>query len=185
MGACSTMTAKQAAAQADRSTVVPCSQAHAAKVAGVVRLPDGLNYSSKILKLYRVIVDKCRPKANQMLGRTSAVRDSSAYDLVWFTPTKRQRQHGARWISAPSSSGRPSSAKLPADKTPLLPSGKARRRHPPLPPGRHVAHHHHQVQRPARLAGDRIFRDRQQELPRGQGDQPQGPHEVRQPRAPR
>lgn len=125
VGACSTMTAKQAAAQADRSTVVPCSQAHAAKVAGVVRLPDGLNYSSKILKLYRVIVDKCRPKANQMLGRTSAVRDSSAYDLVWFTPTKRQRQHGARWMSCSIVLRQAFKlAKLPADKTPLLPSGK-------------------------------------------------------------
>ena len=38
VGACSTMTAKQSAAQADRSTVVPCSQGHSAKVAGVVLL---------------------------------------------------------------------------------------------------------------------------------------------------
>src|SRR5690349_17099850 len=42
VGTCSTMTAPQAAAAADRSTRVPCAQAHTARVAGVVQLPDRL-----------------------------------------------------------------------------------------------------------------------------------------------
>ncbi len=46
VGACSTMTSQQSDAQADKSTVVPCSQAHTAKVAGVVQLPAALDYSS-------------------------------------------------------------------------------------------------------------------------------------------
>ena len=60
-----------------------------------------------------------------MLGRTHAVRDSSAYQLVWFTPTKNQRQHGARWMSCSVVLRQGTHlAKLPANKTPLLPSGK-------------------------------------------------------------
>src|SRR5262245_37414762 len=125
VGACSTMTAKQSAAQADRSTVVPCSQGHSAKVAGVVQLPDTLNYSSNPTKLYKVMVDKCLPKVNAMLGRTDAVRDSSAYDWAWFIPTKTQRQHGARWMSCSTVLRQGSKlAKLPTDKAPMLPSGR-------------------------------------------------------------
>lgn len=127
VGTCSAMTAKQAAAQADRSTVVPCSQGHQAKVAGVVQLPDRLNYSSDIIQLYRVIADKCRPKLNRLLGRTAAVRDSSAYDLVFFIPTKAQRRHGARWMSCSVVLRQALKlAKLPTDRTPMLPSGKLR-----------------------------------------------------------
>jgi hypothetical protein len=125
VGACSTMTPQQAAAQADKSTVVACSKAHTAKVAGVIQLPDALTYSSDIQKLYRATVDSCLPKVNQMLGRTFAVRDSSAYDWVWFFPTKDQRQHGARWISCSIVLRQGTKlAKLPSNKTPMIPSGK-------------------------------------------------------------
>jgi hypothetical protein len=72
-----------------------------------------------------VIADKCRPKVNAMLGRTDAVRDSSAYELVWFFPTKTQREHGARWMSCSVVLRQAFRlAKLPTDKTPMLPSGK-------------------------------------------------------------
>jgi hypothetical protein len=125
VGACSTMTADQAAAVADHSTVVPCSDAHTAKVAGVVRLPDRLDYSSDVVKLYRVIADRCRPKVNAMLGRSNAVRDSSAYDMVWFLPTKTQREHGARWMSCSIVLRQAFKlAELPTNKTPLLPTGR-------------------------------------------------------------
>jgi hypothetical protein len=125
VGACSTMTPKQAGAAADKSTVVACSKAHTAKVAGVIQLPDGLTYSSDMQKLYRATVDTCLPKVNQMLGRSSAVRDSSAYDWVWFFPTTIQRQHGARWISCSIVLRQGTKlAKLPSNKTPMIPSGK-------------------------------------------------------------
>jgi Septum formation len=125
VGACSTMTAKQADATADKSTVVPCSDDHTAKVAGVVRLPDKLDYSSDIGRLFRVAVAKCLPKVDAMLGRTDRVRDSSAYDWVWFFPTKAQRDHGARWISCSVVLRQGFRlAKLPTDRTPLLPTGK-------------------------------------------------------------
>jgi len=124
VGACSTMTAKQADARADRSTVVPCSQPHQAKVAGVVRLPDSLDYAAEA-KLYKAMVKRCKPAWNELLGRTHRARDSSAYQLVWFIPTKDQRQHGARWMSCSVVLRKGTElAKLPANKAPLLPSGK-------------------------------------------------------------
>lgn len=124
VGACSTMTPMQADARADKSTVVSCSQTHTAKVAGVVQLPDGLAYP-KTGRVYRAMVDTCKPKWNKLLGRTHAVRDSSAYQLVWFTPTKTQRQHGARWVSCSVVLRQGSKlARLRTDQTPLLPSGK-------------------------------------------------------------
>jgi hypothetical protein len=125
VGACSTMTARQSDARADKSTVVPCSQPHTAKVTGVVPLPDGLDYSSSPTKLYRAMVKRCKPTWNHLVGRTHAVRDSSAYQLVWFFPTKDQRQHGARWMSCSVVLRQGTRlAKLPANKAPLLPSGK-------------------------------------------------------------
>jgi Septum formation len=125
IGACSTMTAEQSDAQADRSAVVPCSQRHTAKVAGVAQLPDALDYSSSPMKLYKAMVHRCKPAWNTMLGRTHAVRDTSAYKLVWFFPTKNQREHGARWMSCSVVLRQgPTLAHLPTNKAPLLPSGK-------------------------------------------------------------
>jgi hypothetical protein len=127
IGACSTMTATQASARADHSARVPCSQAHTARVAGVVRLPARVSYSSGISTLYRVIADRCRPKLNTMLGRADRARDSSAYDLVWFLPSKAQRRHGARWLSCSVVLRQASTlAKLPTNRTPMLPSGRLR-----------------------------------------------------------
>jgi hypothetical protein len=127
VGACSTMTATQAAARADHSTRVPCSRTHTARVAGVVSLPARLSYSSGIQKLYRVIADRCRPKLNAVLGRTDRARDSTAYDLVWFLPTKAERRHGARWLSCSVVLRQGSRlAALPTNRTPMLPSGRLR-----------------------------------------------------------
>ncbi|HEX3298119.1 MAG TPA: septum formation family protein [Nocardioides sp.] len=125
VGSCSTMTPRQADHPSDRSTVVPCSKAHTAKVAGVVRLPKGVDYTSSPVRVYRAMVDRCRPRFDSMLGRSAAVRDSSAYDLVWFVPTAKQQQHGARWLSCSVVLRQGARlAKLPTDKTPMLPSGR-------------------------------------------------------------
>ncbi len=125
VGACSTMTAKQSDASSDKSTVVPCSKAHTAKVAGVLHLPADLDYSANPKALYKVVVRRCQPEWADLVGRTAAVRDSSAYQLVWFIPTKQQRSHGARWLSCSVVLRQGTSlAKLPTNKTPLLPKGK-------------------------------------------------------------
>jgi hypothetical protein len=125
VGACSTMTADQSDAASDKSTVVPCSQDHTAKVAGVVQLPAKLDYSAGTAALYKVVLKRCRPLWNDLLGRTAAVRDSSAYQLVWFNPTQRQQNHGARWLSCSVVLRQGSTlAKLPTNKSPLLPTGK-------------------------------------------------------------
>src|SRR3954451_4030435 len=125
VGTCSVMTAKQTGLQTDKSTVVPCTDKHTAKVAGVVRLPAKIGYGDSFNTLYRVVADRCLPKVNDLLGRTNRVRDSSAYLPIWFVPTKKQRRHGARWISCSVILAHATKlAPMPTDKAPLLPSGK-------------------------------------------------------------
>jgi hypothetical protein len=71
-----------------------------------------------------VIASTCAPKVGAMLGRDLRTRDSSAYDYVWFIPTKAQRSHGARWMSCSvtlSRAGAP--GHLPTTTTPFLPDG--------------------------------------------------------------
>lgn len=125
VGTCSTLTAKQAGARSDHSTVVDCSQPHTAEVAGVVRLPKDLQWSRATKgDLFRVVVDRCLPKVQSTLGRDDPTRDSSAYDYVWFEPTQAQRDQGARWLSC--SIDRPKGTvlvDLPTSTVPFLPSG--------------------------------------------------------------
>lgn len=125
VGTCSVMTLKQSGLKADKSTAVPCSEQHTAKVAGVVRLPAKVGYSDGFNALYTVIANRCLPEVYAMLGRTNPVRDSSAYISVWFEPTKNQRRHGARWLSCSIVLAHAKKlAPLPTDNPPLLPSGK-------------------------------------------------------------
>jgi hypothetical protein len=125
VGTCSTMTPKQAAAPSDHSTAVPCPKAHTAEVAGVVTVPDSLDWkTATVTDLFRVIAAKCRPKVDAMLGRDPSTRDSSAYHYVWFTPTKAQKSQGARWMSCSVVMYAGASlASLPTSTTPFLPHG--------------------------------------------------------------
>ena len=125
VGTCSTMTAKQGNAPSDRSTAVSCSKAHTAEVAGVVKLPPRVKWSTATTTtLFRVVAEKCAPKVDTTLGRNTATRDSSAYSYVWFAPTKAQRAKGARWLSCSVIIRRATALPdLPTSKTPFLPDG--------------------------------------------------------------
>lgn len=128
VGSCSTMTPQQADARSDHSTVVDCSQAHTAQVAGVVKLPKQLDWSQASKNdLFRVVADRCLPQVAVALGRDAKTRDSSAYHYLYFAPTKAQQANGARWLSC--SIIRPKDtalAKLPTSSTPFLPGGRLR-----------------------------------------------------------
>jgi hypothetical protein len=126
VGTCSIMIAKQGTAAVDRSTAVACTEAHTAQVAGVVKLPARLDWSTaSTTALFRVVAGTCAPKVQALLGRTTAVGDSSAYSYVWFSPTKAQRAHGARWLSCSVVLRRATSlAHLPTSTSPFLPKGK-------------------------------------------------------------
>jgi hypothetical protein len=173
VGTCSTMTARQAAARSDRSTVVPCSRTHTAEVAGVVLLPDRLRWkTASMSSLFRVVVDRCRPDVNAVLGRDDRTRDSSAYDYVWFTPTRAQRRHGARWLSCSVVRRKATVlASLPTASTPFLPDGA-------LP--EEAAEH--PLRRPAPVACDRHLRGLRL-LPRREGPGQEGDPHVREPGA--
>lgn len=124
-GACTTLTADQAAATVDHSTVVDCTAAHSAKVIGVHRLPDGVGYGKKdATRRYRVVAATCHARLATALGRDNPTRDSSAYSWVFFVPTKADRSHGARWISCSVvlRNGH-KLADLPTDQVPMLPDG--------------------------------------------------------------
>jgi len=125
VGACSTMTPKQAAAQSDHSAAGDCTQAHTAVVAGVVKLPARLKWSTATVNtLFAVVAEKCAPKVDAVLGRDTATRDTSAYEYFWFMPTKNQRANGARWLSCSVVLVRGAAfANLPTSTTPFLPAG--------------------------------------------------------------
>lgn len=125
VGSCSTMTAAQADAPVDRSTIVRCSRAHTAQVAGVVRVPRTLQWDSASDRdLYRVIARRCLPTGAALLGRSTRTRDSTAYDVLWFTPTKAQIDQGARWLSCSVELRQAASlARLPTSTSPFLPAG--------------------------------------------------------------
>jgi hypothetical protein len=125
VGACSRMTAAQADARTDRSAVVDCTQAHTAQVAGVVRVPSTLQWDTAgDHALYRVVARRCLPTVEALLGRSTRARDSSAYDLLWFAPTKAQIARGARWLSCSVELRQAASlARLPTSSSPFLPAG--------------------------------------------------------------
>jgi hypothetical protein len=127
VGACSRMGAHHLGDKSDSSQVVPCSRSHTAKVAGVVIMPKRVSYSDGFNALYTVVASQCQPKVNGLLGRTQPVRDSSAYMVVWFEPTKAQQAHGARWLSCsvviPTATRTGGGvAPLPTDHRPMLPA---------------------------------------------------------------
>lgn len=125
IGTCSTMTETQYAARSDRSQQVPCSQAHQARVVGVVQLPDQLQWDTvSDRRVFKVAVTKCLIHVTDAIGRSARQRDVSAYGYGYFIPTKPQRSHGARWISCSLVLRRgPGLADLPTDATPALPKG--------------------------------------------------------------
>lgn len=125
VGSCSTLTPKGSDAAVDHSAEVACTKSHTAEVAGVVKLPTGMSWTSASpADLFRVVAQKCATKVDTLLGRTTAVRDSSAYSYVWFMPTKGQRDKGARWLSCSVILHRAAAlAPLPTSTSPLLPNG--------------------------------------------------------------
>lgn len=125
VGTCTTMTLKQSAAPSDHSTAVACSKTHTAEVAGVVKVPDRLSWDTATFnQMFKVIAATCEPKVNAMLGRDAQTRDRSAYNYVWFIPTKAQRNQGARWMSCSVTMYKARSlAALPTSTTPFLPKG--------------------------------------------------------------
>jgi hypothetical protein len=125
VGTCTTMTPQQGNAISDHSAQVACSKAHTAEVAGVVKLPAGVRWSTASSdKLFSIVADRCGPKVDALLGRDARTRDSSAYSYVWFEPTKNQRAKGARWLSCSVVLRKGAKlASLPTSTSPFLPDG--------------------------------------------------------------
>lgn len=126
VGDCHDYGMKIAAKEHETSAPVNCNQDHTARVIEVRDLPDGKSWSDyDLVALARMSSRYCYPKLWEALGRTDKVRDMSAYSFYWFTPTKAQRQDGARWIRCDIAlNGGRHLLNLPTDAQPALPSGK-------------------------------------------------------------
>ena len=126
VGRCEVLTMRQASRENDHGRVVHCTKPHTAEVAGVVTLPSSLNWSSATMAQLNGVIDaRCLPLYGALLGRSTRIRDTSAYEPIWFEPTVTQRSAGARWLSCdvvrPAG---PVLDTLPTSTKPFLPDGK-------------------------------------------------------------
>lgn len=87
-----------ASAATNSSPVVPCGDLHTAKVIATPLLPDGMTWASDAEAIRLVVAKACLPAFREILGRSEALRQKSAYDIVWFAPTQIQKDAGARWL---------------------------------------------------------------------------------------
>ena len=125
VGDCHDYTFDDMLGEHETSTPVDCSQDHNARVIEVFDLPDGKDWSDYSLEgLGHLTTRHCYDSLWDALGRSAKVRDMTAYTYSWFTPTKAQRQDGARWIRCDLVLlGGKKLMKLPTDAVPALPDG--------------------------------------------------------------
>lgn len=125
VGECRDLTQADAMKASDTTPPIACADPHTVRVIAVPQLPADVSWDDSDKKLGAAAIRLCGPAANEALGRTYKVRARSAYSWVWFTPTKAQREHGARWIRCDLALvGGTRLVRLPTDKTPALPSGR-------------------------------------------------------------
>jgi hypothetical protein len=125
VGQCHALSLDDAMGEADRTPVVDCAQPHTSRVVAVAQLPATLSWSSPRVKLEKRAIALCQPAFVAAVGGGAKARNRSAYWWFWFTPTKGQRSHGARWISCELALlGGADLADLPTDEVPAL-SGAA------------------------------------------------------------
>jgi hypothetical protein len=125
VGDCHAYGWKAAVKEHETSDTVNCNQAHTTRVIAVHDLPAGKSWGDfDLVQLSNLSGRYCYPRLWDALGRTHKVQDMSAYTYFWYTPTKAERQAGARWIRCDIAlqAGR-HLLDLPTDTAPALPSG--------------------------------------------------------------
>jgi hypothetical protein len=123
VGECRQLTTSQIAAASDTSAPIACSNAHNDRVIAVPNLPTGVSWSdlSTSAKLIATATKLCYPALRHTLGQTDLVRNRSAYTFLFFEPTSRQRNAGARWMRCDLALQQGATyAHLPTDHVPAL-----------------------------------------------------------------
>jgi hypothetical protein len=121
VGECHALTLDDAMGDADRTPVVDCGLPHTSRVVAVAQLPASVTWSTPRARIEKQAITLCQPSFVAAVGGGAKARNRSAYWWFWFTPTKVQRSHGARWISCELALlGGAELADLPTDAVPAL-----------------------------------------------------------------
>jgi hypothetical protein len=96
VGTCYDLSVRELFAPAVTKRSVPCSGRHTSVVVHVQRVPKGIDWDGPMPKSF---FRRCVAKVENLVGAGERALQSSAYDRFWFAPTKKERAHGARWLS--------------------------------------------------------------------------------------
>jgi hypothetical protein len=118
VGGCHDYGARALRGNSETSRPVDCAGTHRELTVAVPRLPAGVRYRP-VRGTLRAVGARCYRAFFRTLGGPARIRATSAYDLAYFVPTRRERAHGARWVRCDLVLGVRSPQPLPA---PLLTS---------------------------------------------------------------
>jgi hypothetical protein len=92
---------RQATRASNGSQPVSCRQPHTAQTIHVGRLdlsPGDRRLPVDAPAVQRQPAEVCPVRLRRYVGGTTDVRRRSRFEVVWFTPTPRQAERGARWF---------------------------------------------------------------------------------------
>jgi hypothetical protein len=119
VGSCHSTTYAESAAISDTDAPISCDRTHTSRTIAVKDLRGAAFHDNETLAKagYRA----CAPELVTALGSSASARAQSAYNFVFFTPTKAQIKAGARWVRCDIVLvGVKTLLALPAAKTPAL-----------------------------------------------------------------
>jgi hypothetical protein len=99
VGQCHQLTFPGAGQPQDGTDPVPCSAAHTSqtvKVGDIDTLGAGEDASTD--EVSEEVAKACPPRLLRRVGGTEVARRLSRFEVVWFTPTKKEMDAGASWF---------------------------------------------------------------------------------------
>ncbi|MFB9311594.1 septum formation family protein [Nocardioides plantarum] len=119
VGDCHSLTYVESRQASDTDPRISCERTHTSRTIAVKNLPGSSFHDATTLAKagYRA----CAPALATELGSSASARAQSAYDFVYFAPTKAEIKAGARWVRCDVVLvGVKTFLALPAAKTPAL-----------------------------------------------------------------
>jgi hypothetical protein len=96
-GSCHLYSRKQAFGSSAPGTSVPCTEKHTTVTVAVRRLTGAVDWNNK-LALQDKIGPKCERAKAEALGGNDKLRSMTAYEFVWFRPSRTEIKRGAKWL---------------------------------------------------------------------------------------
>ncbi|MET3960367.1 hypothetical protein ABIE44_000301 [Marmoricola sp. OAE513] len=134
VGACYDIDVAAALELSSSAPAVPCSGRHTSVTVSVGTLDpvaDGHLLAIDSTRLQRQVANRCRAKVDAHVGGSAETRRLSRVQAVWFSPTLKQFDTGARWFRCDLviADGATTFARLPARTKGLLASASALNRY--------------------------------------------------------